>query len=226
MAAMRFDLTDLRVFLQVCQTGSMTAAAERAHLTLAAVSALPGVSIVMHESPSEVTLEALRGHGADLGIVSSAAPLSGLVSGLLSPDPLVALLPPAHPLAATPGLAFGDLLRHDWVVWGAGSALHVHLQMQAERLGAPIRMRAGVASCRDVARLVGRGAGVSVLPAALVEDGAPAGLVVRRLSEPWADRHLMLCHAAHAASPPAQTLARMIGTHWPVAAGCTTASLP
>ncbi|MES3001395.1 MAG: LysR family transcriptional regulator [Pseudomonadota bacterium] len=36
---MRFDLTDLRVFLFACESGSMTAAATRAHLTLAAVSA-------------------------------------------------------------------------------------------------------------------------------------------------------------------------------------------
>ncbi|RYY97606.1 MAG: LysR family transcriptional regulator, partial [Comamonadaceae bacterium] len=36
---MRMDWTDLRVFLHVCEAGSMTAAATRCHLTLAAVSA-------------------------------------------------------------------------------------------------------------------------------------------------------------------------------------------
>ncbi|MES2939355.1 MAG: LysR family transcriptional regulator [Pseudomonadota bacterium] len=36
---MRFDWTDLRLFLHACDGGSMTAAAQRAHLTLAAVSA-------------------------------------------------------------------------------------------------------------------------------------------------------------------------------------------
>jgi DNA-binding transcriptional LysR family regulator len=36
---MRFDWTDLRVFLHACETGSMTEAARRANLTLAAVSA-------------------------------------------------------------------------------------------------------------------------------------------------------------------------------------------
>ncbi|KQT11550.1 LysR family transcriptional regulator [Ramlibacter sp. Leaf400] len=36
---MRFDWTDLQVFLHVCEAGSMTAAAERCHLTVAAVSA-------------------------------------------------------------------------------------------------------------------------------------------------------------------------------------------
>lgn len=36
---MRFDLTDLRVFLHACEGGSMTQAAARSHLTLAAVSA-------------------------------------------------------------------------------------------------------------------------------------------------------------------------------------------
>src|SRR3954469_25692842 len=36
---MRFDWTDLRIFLHVCEAGSMTSAAERSHLTVAAVSA-------------------------------------------------------------------------------------------------------------------------------------------------------------------------------------------
>jgi DNA-binding transcriptional LysR family regulator len=36
---MRFDWTDLRVFLHACEAGSMTAAADRSNLTLAAVSA-------------------------------------------------------------------------------------------------------------------------------------------------------------------------------------------
>jgi DNA-binding transcriptional LysR family regulator len=36
---MRFDWTDLQIFLHVCEAGSMTAAAARCHLTLAAVSA-------------------------------------------------------------------------------------------------------------------------------------------------------------------------------------------
>lgn len=36
---MRFDWTDLRIFLHVCEAGSMTGGALRSHLTLAAVSA-------------------------------------------------------------------------------------------------------------------------------------------------------------------------------------------
>lgn len=36
---MRFDLTDLRLFLHTAESGSITAGAERAHLTLASASA-------------------------------------------------------------------------------------------------------------------------------------------------------------------------------------------
>ena len=36
---MRFDLTDLRLFLHTAEAGSITAGAERAHLTLASASA-------------------------------------------------------------------------------------------------------------------------------------------------------------------------------------------
>jgi DNA-binding transcriptional LysR family regulator len=36
---MRFDLTDLRLFLHTAEAGSITAGAERSHLTLASASA-------------------------------------------------------------------------------------------------------------------------------------------------------------------------------------------
>jgi len=36
---MRFDMTDLRLFLHVVEAGSITAGADRAHLALAAASA-------------------------------------------------------------------------------------------------------------------------------------------------------------------------------------------
>lgn len=39
MGSMRFDWTDLQLFVHACDAGSLTGAAQRAHLTLAAVSA-------------------------------------------------------------------------------------------------------------------------------------------------------------------------------------------
>ena len=62
---MHFDLTDLRVFLHTCESGSMTAAAERAHLTLAAVSAR------IRALEDETGLSLLRRHAR--GVTATAA---------------------------------------------------------------------------------------------------------------------------------------------------------
>lgn len=67
-ARMRFDWTDLRVFLHACDTGSMTEAANRSSLTLAAVSArIRGL-----EQSAGISL--LRRHAR--GVVPTAAGLA------------------------------------------------------------------------------------------------------------------------------------------------------
>lgn len=64
-ARMRFDWTDLRVFLNACDSGSMTEAASRSNLTLAAVSArIRGLE-------ESVGVSLLRRHAR--GVVATAA---------------------------------------------------------------------------------------------------------------------------------------------------------
>lgn len=71
---MRFDLTDLRLFLHVVEAGSITAGADRAHLALASASAR------------------IRGMEDELG-----APLFERVRHGIEPTPLV------KPWSTTPG---------------------------------------------------------------------------------------------------------------------------
>lgn len=274
---MRFDWTDLRIFLHACEAGSMTAAAERAHLTLAAVSArirnleeanglvllqrhargvaptaagevlarharlvfeqvqrlegdllhtradlprrtvllanssalarpLAGAllelsrdgapaEIVLRESPSEATVQAIRSGAADVGIVSDAVDLRGLEIHDLGPDPLVLVMAQAHPLAQRAAVRFEEALAHEWVAWGDQGALSSHLLLRALALGARMRTRFTYPRLGGVLQLVAGGAGVTVLPQSLV-DGRPAaaGLACIALEEPWARRRLAACH--------------------------------
>lgn len=296
---MRFDLTDLRVFLHAHESGSMTEAAARAHLTLAAVSARiraleddaqlpllrrhargvvatpagetlarharivlqqvdqlrrelapaavaqadttvllgnssslarplagllaevlashPGERIVVRESASEVTAQALRLGGAHLGIVSDAVDTEGLAARPLGDDPLVLVAAAAHPLASEPAVSFRRLLQHDWVGWSEPAALHTHLAMHAFRAGGAIRYRAAIPSVRAVLELVARGVGITVLPAALLAAGQGEGWVVRTLEEPWARRRLLLCSGPQE-SAVAATLAGLLAQRWPALA--------
>ena len=290
---MHFDLTDLRVFLHACDSGSMTEAATRSHVTLAAVSArlrtledslgvlllqrhargvsataagemlarharlvlqqvqalqknlapeadvqdrplvllgnssalarpyarmladvlaqYPGTRMAVHESASEVTVHALLQGSADLGIVSDAAAVDGLVSEELGPDPLLVVLPPDHVLARRSALTLRDLLTHDWVGWAEGSALHTHLAMQAYRIGGTISYRVTVPSADAVLALVAQGAGLSVLPAALLSN--PSVMTVP-LDEDWARRRLLLCRKPGLDQAASIALAQAIRSRW------------
>lgn len=273
---MRFDWTDLRIFLHVCEAGSMTGAAARAHLTLAAVSAriraleegngivllqrqargvvptaagevlaaharlvfdqvqrlerdllhaqahtarrtvllanssalarpladaLPGADeaadtqpILVRESSSEATVQALRCGTADVGIVSDAVETRGLVATQLGPDPLVLVVARTHALAARPRIAFREALALPWVAWGEQSALSAHLQMRAIALGAPIAPRITYPAIGGVLGLVGRGLGVTVLPRAVLHgEAAATGVACVPIEEGWADRRLLVC---------------------------------
>ena len=269
---MRLDWTDLRIFLHVCEAGSMTGAAARCHLTLAAVSArmrsleesvgsvllerqARGVTptaagevlaaharvvfdqlqqlerellhegggtarrtvllansaalarpladalaapehgaLLVRESASEATVQALLSGAADVGIVSDAVHTRGLVARDLGPDPLVAVVPKAHPLAGRASVRFDEVLVEPWIGWGEQSALATHLQLRAVAAGHRIQARIVYPRLEGVLRLVARGLGVTILPQVLFASHAAADVACLPLEEPWANRRLLACH--------------------------------
>lgn len=294
---MRFDWADLRIFLHVCEAGSMTGAAARCHLTLAAVSARirnleesngmvllrrqprgvaptaagevlaaharlvleqvqqlerdllhghegaprrtvllanssalarplaealveleepeGGRPILVRESASEATVQALRSGAADVGIVSDAVDTRGLVAQELGPDPLVLVVPRAHALAGAPGVRFHQALAQPWVAWGEQSALSTHLQMRALALGARIGPRFTYPRLDGVLRLIGRGVGVTVLPQAVLDRHPATGEVAWvPLDEPWAHRRLLVCHS-EGEDPSRRRMAEAVARRWP-----------
>jgi DNA-binding transcriptional LysR family regulator len=292
---MRFAWTDLQIFLHVCEAGSMTAAAERCHLTLAAVSArvrsleeangvvllqrhARGVSptaagevlarhasllfghvqelerdllharpgtrrptvllanssalarplaeallepsesdtqpeVVVRESPSEATVIAIRSGAADVGIVSDAVDTRGLATQELGPDPLVLVVPRDHALARRQSVLFREVLEQPWVTWGEQSALTTHLLMRALALGARLQARLTYPRLAGVLQLVGRGAGVTVLPQAVVDQEAAEGIACVGLEDSWARRRLLACHIDDG-NPMRARLANTLQRHW------------
>lgn len=276
--AMRFDWTDLQLFVHACDAGSLTAAAARSHMTLAAASARlrgmeaqagatllarhsrgvrptaagealarharavlvqltqlqgelarhapqgrgrvrllcntsallswlppalagflqahPRVDVQVDESPSHLSVQALRQGAADLGIVSSAAETAGLATAALQGDPLLLVAPRGHALLRARRVAFAQVLGHDMVGLGSTSALQAHLGLYAAREGQTMRLRAGLASPDGVCQLVARGVGVAVMPRGLLARQLPdRRLGVRPLTDAWARRTLLLCSA-------------------------------
>jgi DNA-binding transcriptional LysR family regulator len=294
---MRFDWTDLRIFLHVCDAGSMTAAAERAHLSLAAVSArmrsleeangvvllerqARGVAptdaglvlaaharevfgqvqqlerdllvlrqgetrrtvlltnssaltrplqdavvtversgrsrgVLVRESASEATVQAIRAGVADVGIVSDSVETRGLIAHDLGLDPLVFAVAPGHAFASRESVSFEDALSQPWIAWGEQSALSTHLLMHAMAQGQRFQPRITYPRANAVLQLVAQGLGVTVLPqAVLVQQAAAAEVVCVKLEESWAQRRLLVVHQ-EGGDAARGALARAVVEHWP-----------
>jgi DNA-binding transcriptional LysR family regulator len=271
---MRFDWTDLQLFVHACEAGSMTAAAGHSHLTLAAASARlrgmedqagvalllrhsrgvrptpageallrhahavlaqmtqlrgelalhgrgalgkihlmcntsalvqhlppllanflqqhPSIDVVVEESASPLTVQAVRQGATDLGIASDVEDMTGLQTAFFCKDPLVLVLPRGHQLARQRGVSFAQALDVELVGYATTSALHTYLSLQAAQLGKPMRLRASLGSFDAICKLVGQGIGAAVLPEAVLGKG-DRRLTVRPLSDSWAKRSLVVC---------------------------------
>jgi DNA-binding transcriptional LysR family regulator len=280
---MHFDLTDLRLYLHILDTGNITAGAARSHLSLAAASARirameaslgtdflergrrgvtptpagkalahharillqqaermqqdladygqgvkgqvrllcnttaiteylpevladflrnhPNLDIDLQELPSARITHALRQGAADLGIVSDAVDTRDLQTQPFRDDPLVLILPLDHPLYDADEVSFSDALHHDFVGLSANSALAIYLEEQALHSGARMQVRIRADGFDGVMRMVGRGAGLAIVPLAAVERAGQRSFNSVTLNEPWARRTLMLCAKDFTALP-------------------------
>lgn len=163
----------------------------------------PHLDIDLQEWPSQRITHALRQGAADLGIVSDAVDTQGLVTRPFRDDPLVLIMAPSHPLAATPQPRFSDSLHHDYVGLPAASALAVYLEEQALHAGLRMQMRIRAEGFDGVMRMVARGAGVAVVPQAALQRGTRRqALNAVPLHEAWAQRRLLLCTRDERALPP------------------------
>ena len=154
----------------------------------------PSISIDQQELTSLRITHALRQDAADIGVISNAVDTRDLQTRAFRDDPLVLVMPRDHPLADLPSPSFSDTLSHDYVGLGANSALAVYLEEQALHSGQRMQVRIRAEGFDGVLRMVARGAGLGIVPKATIERWqAPRTFNVVSLSEPWADRKLLLC---------------------------------
>jgi DNA-binding transcriptional LysR family regulator len=273
---MRFDLTDLRLFLRVVETGSITRGAERAHLALASASARirgmeeslgvdllargrrgvrptpagealvhharlvlqqlermngelgeyarglkghvrvlantaamteflpealatylaghPNIDIDLEERPSYEIVQAVGQGLADLGIVADGMDLGALETFPFRLDRLVLVVPRSHRLAKRRSLAFRDVLGHDFVGLGAGSALQDHIGQHAARAGRALKLRVRLSGFDGVCRMVEHGVGLGIVPERAVRRHRRTMAIASvRLTDPWTLRRLTIC---------------------------------
>lgn len=174
---MRLDWTDLRVFLHACETGSMTQAARRAHLTLAAVSAR------LRDLEAATGVPLLRRHARGVAPTPAGEALARHALVVLRQlDTLRRDIAPGAPPPADLVLLANSsaLARPLYPVLAAFLAAHPHAQLSVRESGSEVTVHALHAGTADV--------GV------VTDAAATAGLVAEDLG---ADPLVLLAAPAH-----------------------------
>ncbi|MES2026615.1 MAG: LysR substrate-binding domain-containing protein [Pseudomonadota bacterium] len=153
-----------------------------------------GISLDLEERTSDEIVNAVRNQLCDLGVVSDSVDLEGLECFVFRPDPLVLVASRDHAIAQKKSISFTEIVTQPFVGLGAGSALHDHVTQHARRLGKSLDYRVRLRSFESICRVVGRGIGLAIVPKAVaLRYTRSTGIKMIALSEPWAQRNLVVC---------------------------------
>ena len=154
----------------------------------------PDVRLVVEERWSREIVPALLAAEADLGIVVEGISTEGLDTFVYCTDRVAVVMKPDHILATVPEMSFTDVLEAELIALEGGSSMMRLLAENAMIAGRTMQLRVQVRSFEAVCRMVDAGLGVGLLPYEAANVlGKGLGLVVRPLTEEWAERRMLLC---------------------------------
>ena len=162
----------------------------------------PDIDIELTEYGSKKLRECLEAGEVDL-----AALLLPIDEGFdyqpVRNEPLMAVLPIGHPLAARASIDFTDLADSPFILFEAGFALNAKILKACERKGVMPKITARSGQIDFIVDLVSAGLGVAFLPRMLAHKHQHAGIALIPLDEPHTDWHIALAWRASAHLPPA-----------------------
>lgn len=155
--------------------------------------AYPAVRISLEERLSHQIDAAVAEGRADVGVVALDVEYPELVFYPYRQDRLILLSPLDGRLGPGPGLSFSECLSEPFICLQQGAAMHTFLVNQATALGGKLDVRVQVSGYRAIAKLVGSGAGIGVIPRSAVEPGDEQRLRILEITDAWATRNLRIC---------------------------------
>lgn len=221
---MRYDLTDLKLFMAIAQAGNLSRASQARHLTPSAASqrlrnleqAL-GCQLFTREhkgmrltEEGHAMLEHARGIFAAIdGMEAEAALLGSSLQGkatLAAQDASHAGEVPQE--GDGPSCRFFDTLSHAFVGMALTSSNYAFLREIAKRHGRPLRCRIHVDDFTSIVRLVSQGVGLAIIPHSIYRRlGTGHAVACLPLEETWARRPLQLVRSSERPlTPTAQRL--------------------
>ncbi|EAT2182995.1 LysR family transcriptional regulator [Salmonella enterica] len=176
------------------------------------MAAHPGIHIETEERTSTDIISSIQSGVADAGIVSDAVASGTLCMEPVADDPLVLIIPPAHPLSGKKALFFADVIAEPLVALYPTSALQRHIEQHAARIGQALNIRIRMSHFEGLCEMVAHGAGVAILPAVIARRyQSRYRFEIIALQDKWALRRLCLCYRDRASlSPAMQSLFRWL----------------
>ncbi len=140
----------------------------------------PKTRVVTRIGTIEEILAMMRADAVDLGLLLAGAPVAGLRTEVLAPEPLTVVVAPTHPLARRKRVTAAELDNEAFVGGLAGSSWARMIEQALRRIGLAryeVAMEAQESSA--VKRIVRHGVGAACLPLCSVEEEIAAGTLVR-----------------------------------------------
>lgn len=152
-------------------------------------TAYPEVVLDLETMTTIRQTEELRDGRIDVGLLRFPYDEPGLLSKVVSEDPLVAALPAEHPLAKRRRIALKDLAEDEFILYtrATGPSVHDVIVGYCQAAGFTPRISQQGADVQTIVSLVAAGLGVSLLIAPTPPID-PAAVVYRELSDdlpPW-----------------------------------------
>ncbi|HLS69877.1 MAG TPA: LysR family transcriptional regulator [Kiloniellales bacterium] len=171
------------------------------------LDANPRADVDLKERQSLEIARSIASGFAEIGILSNAVKTDDLTLRPFALDRLVVVVARQHPFSSRSQIRFGELLAQRFIGL-SGGALQDHIDGQAARLGTRLKTRVTLRTFEGLCLMAGTGVGIAIVPeTAARRCSHSAGIVILRLQEEWATRHLSLCvRNAEELTAPARSL--------------------
>lgn len=174
----------------------------------------PEIELSLLDASADVLLAKLRAGELDLALATFDQDEAEIVSEALLRDPMVAMCPREHTLAAAGSLAWRELLEQPLLFLREGSGLRALVERCFAPLGGAPKPAQEVTHIATAMAMAAAGMGIAILPAYALRVSPLANLVGVPLTEPAIAREVSLAHLQQRSlSPAAQAMQEHIRAH-------------
>jgi DNA-binding transcriptional LysR family regulator len=150
----------------------------------------PGVRFTILDGTTQEALDHARSGTADLAFTEIAGPDPGLVTRPLREEPMLAVLPAGHRLAARPGLTWADLAGETFIAFTVDSSIRRLTDLAFTRAEVTPTAVVETRTVATAAGMIAAGLGVSAMPELVLPLASFAPVVARPLDSPAVTRKL------------------------------------